>query len=228
MVVLVVAVVAGSAVPTNLVSVGDDELPGEPVEIRGYEVTYTENVQNGMVSVVDVGLFGLSTDVNSSGVIVRNPDRHVWTTAVSKGRLAFAGDRRIVVGGVGWRDEVGVSRRGFDAAGGPTAYRVTLTHDGDERLAYRSEPARAAPRVAGWNVSLVATDAPAGAGSAFRLNLTRDDRNLSVPLPTGNESVSAGGVRFVREDRAVIAVVGENGTATRVRVAAEERYRRAN
>ena len=226
--VLVVAAVAGPAVPANLLTVDDDELPGEPVEIRGYSVTYAEDVENGMVSVIDVGAFGLSTDVNTSGVIVRNPDRHVWTTAVSKGRLAFAGDRRIVVGGVGWREEVRVTRRGFSAAGGPTAYRVTLTHDGERRLAHRSDPARAEPRVAGWNVSLVATDAPADAASPFRLNLTRDNRSVSVPVPTGNESVSAGGVRFVRENRAVFAVVGENGTATRVRVAARETYREAD
>ena len=225
--VLVVAAVAGPAVPANLLTVDDDELPGEPVEIRGYSVTYAEDVENGMVSVIDVGAFGLSTDVNTSGVIVRNPDRHVWTTAVSKGRLAFAGDRRVVVGGVGWREEVRVTRRGFSAAGGPTAYRVTLAYDGERRLAHRSDPARAEPRVAGWNVSLVATDAPADAASPFRLNLTRDNRSVSVPVPTGNESVSAGGVRFVRENRAVFAVVGENGTATRVRVAARETYREA-
>jgi len=221
--VLVVAAVAGAAVPTNLVSVGDDELPGEPVEIRGYDVTYAENVQNGMVSVIDVGVFGLSTDVNTSGVIVRNPDRGVWTTAVSEGRLAFAGRQRAVVGGVGWREEVTATRHGLSAAGGPTAYRVTLAHDGDERLAYHSEPARAEPRVAGWNVSLVATDAPAGAASPFRLNLTRDGERVSLPVPTGNETVAADGVRFVREDRAVFALVGN--TTTRVRVARTETYR---
>lgn len=225
---LAVAAMAGPATLANLTTVDDDELPGEPVEISGYSVTYAEDVQNGMVSVIDVGAFGLSTDVNTSGVIVRNPDRHVWTTAVSKGRLAFAGDRRVVVGGVGWREEVRVTRRGFSAAGGPTVYRVTLTHDGERRLAHRSDPAQVEPRVAGWNVSLVATDAPADAASPFRLNLTRDNRSVSVPVPTGNESVSAGGVRFVRENRAVFAVVGENGTATRVRVAARETYREAD
>jgi membrane associated rhomboid family serine protease len=224
--VLVVAAVAGPAVPANLLTVDDDELPGEPVEIRGYSVTYAEDVQNGMVSVIDVGAFGLSTDVNTSGVIVRNPDRHVWTTVVSKGRLAFAGRQRAVVGGVGWREEVTATRRGLSAVGGSTAYRVTLAHAGEERLAYHSEPARAEPRVAGWNVSLVATDAPAGAASPFRLNLTRGNESVSAPVPTGNESVTAGGVRFVREDRAVVAVVG-NTTTTRVRVASTETYRDA-
>ena len=216
---LVVAVLAGAAVPTNLIAVGDEELPGDPVEVRGYTVTYAEDVSNGMVSVVDVSAFGLTTDVNTSGVIVRNPRRNVWSTAVSKGRLGFAGQRSVVVGGVGWREEVTATRRGFTAVGGPTAYRVTVGHDGTERLAFRSEPARAEPRVAGWNVSVVPAE------TEFRLRLSRGNETVSTVVPSGNQTVSAGGVRFVRDDRAVFAVVGDDETVTRVRVAARETYR---
>ena len=216
---LVVAVLAGAAVPTNLIAVGDEELPGDPIEVRGYTVTYAEDVSNGMVSVVDVSAFGLTTDVNSSGVIVRSPRRNVWSTAVSKGRLGFAGQRSVVVGGVGWRAEVTAVRRGFDTVGGPTAYRVTVGHDGTERLAFQSEPARAEPRVAGWNVSVVPAE------TEFRLRLSRGNETVSTAVPSGNQTVTAGGVRFVRDGRAVFAVVGDDESVTRVRVAAKETYR---
>ncbi|MFB6243473.1 MAG: rhomboid family intramembrane serine protease, partial [Halobaculum sp.] len=216
---LVLAVLAGAAVPANLFAVSDEPLPGDPVEVRGYSVTYAEGVQNGMVSVVNVSAFGYSTDVTTSGVVVRNPRSNVWTTATSKGRLAFAGQQEIVLGGVGWRETVTVTRRGFSAAGGGTAYRVTLRHDDTERLAFVSEPARANPRVAGWNVSVAANE------TGFRLLLTDGNRSANVSVPTGNQTVTAGGVAFVRDGSSVFAVVGEAGNETRVKVAARETYR---
>ncbi|MEZ3116841.1 rhomboid family intramembrane serine protease [Halobaculum sp. MBLA0147] len=217
--VMVLAVLAGVAVPTNMLAVDDEPLPGEPVEVRGYTVTYAEDVENGMVSVVDVAAFGLSTSVNTSGVIVRNPDRNVWTTAVPRDRLAFGGRQTVVLGGVGWRETVAVDRRGYSAAGGGTAYTVSLVHDGERRRVFRSEPARAEPRVAGWNVSVVAAE------RGFALALSDGNETLATPIPEGNESATLGGVTFVRDGRAVFALVGSDGNQTRVRVAARERYR---
>ncbi|MFB6177122.1 MAG: rhomboid family intramembrane serine protease [Halobaculum sp.] len=216
---LVVAVLAGIAVPTNLFAVGDEELPGDPVEVRGYTVTYAENVENGMVSVVDAEAFGLSTSVNTSGVIVRNPSKNVWTTAVSKGRLAFGGRQTVVVGGIGWRETVTVVRDGYSAVGGPTAYRVTLRHDGESRVAFVSDAARAEPRIEGWNVSVEATE------TTFRLNLTDGNRSVTAPIPGKNETVRAGGVRFVRDGKAIYAVAGGPDNRTLVKVVTKETYR---
>ncbi|MFC6794531.1 hypothetical protein ACFQFH_09530 [Halobaculum halobium] len=134
----------------NLVAVDDEPLPGDPVEVRGYSVTYAENVENGMVSVIDVDAFGETTSVTTSGVVVRNPDRGVWTTAVSKGRLAFSGRQRVVVGGVGWREVVTVTRRGWTTVGGDgPAYRVTLAHGNETTLAFRSNASTAEPQIGG-------------------------------------------------------------------------------
>jgi membrane associated rhomboid family serine protease len=216
---LVVAVLSGVAVPTNLFAVGEEELPGEPVEVRGYSVTYAEDVENGMVSVVDAQAFGLSTNVDTSGVIVRNPSKNVWTTAVTKGRLAFGGRQTIVVGGVGWRATVTVTRDGYNTVGGPTAYRVTLGHDGDSRVAFVSDPARAEPRIDGWNVSVEATE------TTFRLNLSDGNRSVTAPVPGANETVTAGGVRFVRDGTAIYAVAGGPEERTLVKVVTEETYR---
>ena len=220
--ILVTALLSGVAIPTNLFTVGDEPLPNDPVEVQGYEIAYAENVENGMVSVVDVEGFGLSTNVETSGVIVRNPQRHVWTTAVSKGRLAFAGRQQITVGGVGWRETITVTREGFSAVGGGAVYRVRLGHDGSNRVVYSSGPADAEPVVAGWNVSLVLEE------GQFRIRLARDNATRSVRLPGKNESITAGGVRFVRQDNNVFAVVGSEDNRTVVRIAAKEQYRGRN
>jgi len=222
---VVLAVLSGPAVAVNLVAVGDEPLPGDPVEVRGYTVTYAENVENGMVSVIDVDAFGETTSVTTSGVVVRNPDRGVWATAVSKGRLAFAGSQRVVLGGVGWRETVTVTRRGWTTVGGGgPAYRVTLTHDGETTLAFLSNASRAEPRVSGRVVSVVPTE------SGFELLVEGGNESVRAPIPEQNETVTANGLSFERDGRAVYALGDEanastgNATLTRVRVAVRERY----
>jgi membrane associated rhomboid family serine protease len=213
---LCTAAIVGPAVPVNLTTARTGDLPGEtdPVTVRGYEVTYAEDVPNGMVSVVDVEAFGETTRVNTSGVIVRNRDRDIWMTAVPKGRLDFTGTTRVRIGGVGWRESVRVRRTGWSATGGGTAYRVRLSHDGRNVTAYTSPPARADPVVAGRNVSVVAT------GDGFRLNVSLGDRSAAGPIPRGNRTISVGGLEFTNVEGRIYAVSG----ATRVRVAKQERY----
>lgn len=222
---VVLASLSGPALFVNLAAVNDAPLPGDPVAVRGYGVAYAEDVENGMVSVVDVDAFGESTSVDTSGVVVRNPDRGVWTTAVSKGRLAFAGRQRVVVGGVGWREVVVVERRGWTTVGDDApAYRVTLAHDGETRLAFLSNASTAEPRVAGRNVSVVPTE------SGFELLVKGGNESVRAPIPGENETVAANGLRLERDGRAVFALADEGNASTgdvagtRVRVATEERY----
>lgn len=214
--VLGAAVVAGPAIPVNLTTTSGDSLPGDPVEVRGYEVSYAEDVPNGMVAVVDVEAFGETTAVNTSGVIVRNEDRHLWTTAVTKGRLAFAGRATVRLGGIGWTETISVRRQGWSAANGPTAYYVALgVGDEEPKPVFASDPARAEPVVADRNVS-VAVD-----GDAFELVVEHGNESVRAPLPAANESVTLANVTFVREGPHVYAE--HNGT--RVRIASKERYR---
>jgi len=159
--------------------------------------------------------FGETTAVNTSGVIVYNPDRHVWTTAVSAERLAFAGTARVDVGGAGWRETVRVSRDGWRPVGGDPAYRVRLAHGGAERTVFASEPVRAEPRVAGRNVTVRPRE------GGFDVAVTRGDRTEVTPMPVPNGSVRLLGVRLIREDDRLF--VERDGT--RVRVATAEAYR---
>ncbi|GAA0722830.1 membrane associated rhomboid family serine protease [Halorubrum trapanicum] len=208
------AVVAGPGVVPNLVTVDDGDLPGEPVEVEGYQVTYAENVENQLVGVVDVEAFGRSTSVNTSGVIVSDPDREIWTTAVSKGNLAFWGYRAVDVGGTGWRETVWVQRVGWVAANDGSTYRVDAVRNETRRTLFTSEPARAEPRIDGRNVTVAATR------GGFELRVTGPVGNASAPLPAANESVTLRGVTFVQRSDAVFAVRGE----TRVRIAQRETY----
>jgi membrane associated rhomboid family serine protease len=208
--------VAGPSVPVNLSAASDEPLPGDRVEVRDYEVTYAENVTSGMVSVVDVEAFGESTQVRTSGVLVRSERRGIWTTAVSKGQLSFAGRRSVDLGGVGWRERVVANRTGWNVVGAPTVYRVNLTHRDTTRTVYTSSPSQAEPTIAGRNVSF----AP-GSGQ-FRVAVGRNNRTVATaPLPRANETVMLDGVLLVRNQSRVYAVYD----GTRVRVASKESYR---
>ncbi len=212
---LAAAALSGPAVVVNAVSVSDESLPGDTVEVRDYEVTYAENVPNGMVSAVNVSAFGETTSVNTSGVIVRNPDRGIWTTAVTKSRLAFRGQVPVRVGGLGWRDTVYAVRRGWVAAGGNTTYRVVLVHDGSARPVFTAPPAQADPVIAGRRVAFHTRP------DRFRISVTRDNETAFGPIPEKNETVTVGGVTFVREGRKVYAEYNR----TRVQVGKRETYR---
>jgi membrane associated rhomboid family serine protease len=212
--VLSASALAGPAVPVNLFTASDAPLPGEPVQVRDYEVTYAEDVPDGMISAVDVSAFGETTAVNTSGVIVRSRDRGIWTTAVTKGRLAFAGRLPVRVGGVGWRDVVVVDRSGWTVVGGGDVYRVNATHDGDTRTLYRSPPAKARPIVGGRNVTVAAE--PTG----FVVRITHGNETASAPIPPAGESVTLEGVELQRTKKGLVA----HYEGTRVRVAKPETY----
>ncbi|WP_336036754.1 rhomboid family intramembrane serine protease [Halobacterium yunchengense] len=204
------------AVPVNVTTVSEADLPGDPVEIRGYEVTYAEDVTNERVAGVEVPYFAQATNVSASGVIVANADREIWTEEVSAGELAFWGDRRVTVGGVGWRESVGVHRRGWVPRGGDAVYNVYVTPpDGPTRHVYASGNATADPVVGGRSVRVDA------AGGGFGLQVVDDDTVVeTVRLPEANESVTAGGLTFVRNESRVLAEYGN----TSVTIATEETY----
>jgi len=208
------AVVAGPGVVPNLVAVDDGDLPGDPIEVEGYQVTYAENMEDEVVGVVDVEAFGRSTSVNTSGVIVKNADREIWTTAVSRGNLAFWGYRAVDVGGTGWRETVWVQRVGWVAANGGPAYRVDAVRNETRSTLFTSEPVRAEPRIDGRNVTVAAVE------GGFELRVAHGNETERAALPATNETVALQGIAFVREEDAVFAERGE----TRVRIATRERY----
>lgn len=214
--VLPLVTMAFVAVPVNLTTVADGSVDGTAVDVRGYTVTYDEGVQNQKVPALNFSVFGEDTRVESSGVIVVNEDRELWTVSVTASELAFYGTVGVDVGGLGWRETVWVQRRGWKAVGGGTAYHVRMKPpDGDYRLAYQSGGATARPVIAGQNVSVVPD------GREFRIELTHGNRTVgTAPVPPRGGNVTIGGIRFVRQERHVVATF----EGTRVRVLKRETY----
>jgi len=223
------AAVAGPGVVPNLATVEDGDLPNDPIEVEGYQLTYAEGVEDRLVSVVDVTAFGRSTSVTTSGVIVSHPGREIWTTAVSRGNLAFWGYRAVDVGGTGWRETVWVQRVGWVAADGGPTYRVDAVRNETRRTLFTSDPARADPQIDGRTVAVAAVE------TGFEIRVDDGDATATAPLPAENESVTLRGVTVVREPAdSAETVDGAGGTTadalyaergeTRVRVAERERY----
>jgi len=204
------------AVPVNLTTVSEADLPGEPVSVEGYEVTYAENVTNERVAAVSVPYFEQATNVSASGVVVANADRSLWAEQVSAGELAFYGDAAVTVGGLGWKETVWVHRRGWVTDGGGAVYNVYVDPpDADWRHAYASESATADPVLDGQRVRLAAE------GGAFGLEVVENGTVVGVVgVPEANQTATAGSLTFERNASRLLAH-HENTTVT---VAREETY----
>jgi len=213
---LPVVTMSMAAVPINLTTVEDSSLAGDPVEIRGYEVTYAEDVQNERVASVQLPFFAQATNVSASGVIVASDSRTIWTERVSAGELAFFGDSSVTVGGIGWEETVWAHRRGWVPRGGSPVYNVYLEPPGaDWRPVFASSSSTADPVVADRQVRI---DAETG---RFTLEVVRNDSVLGTArIPPVNESTSAGGLTFRRQEARLLA---ERGNTT-VTVATRETY----
>lgn len=209
---LVVAVLSLSlaGVVTNLGTVDSTELPNDPVKVRDYQIGYSENVTNQLYTIDVPGLDQAST-VQASGVIVYSERRNVWLVSTSTSRLASNGYTRVTVGGVGWRETVGVTRTAWSTVGGGDTYQVRLyPPDGESRLAFTSDPATAEVVVANRSISL------RPASTSFEVVVERDNETLGVAaIPTDGSNATVGDLRFERIERQLYV----NYRGTRVRVA---------
>ncbi|SEQ25186.1 rhomboid family intramembrane serine protease [Natrinema salaciae] len=216
-VVAVLAMVAGVAVPANFLVVDDATASSDAaVEIEDYTVEYAEGVQNEYVSGIGIDALESDAGLEASGVIVASERRDIWLEAVSAQRLSFTGEETVSVGGPGWRETVHVERTGWEPVGNDTVYQVWLEDGGERRLAYESNESRAEARVAGRNVTIRSAD------GEFVLDVAATESGLvdTTPIPDGNETATAGGLVFDRENETVYAVAD----GTRVAVASEETY----
>ncbi|WP_135830533.1 rhomboid family intramembrane serine protease [Halorussus halobius] len=216
---LPLAVMVGVALPVNATALGDAGVPGDgpAVEVGDYAVTYAEGVENQKVSVVDVSVLGETTGVTTSGVIVVNEEREIWTREVSKGRLGFSGRAAVRVGGVGWSEVVRVQRAGWSVLDGGTTYQVWLRgpDDANWTQTYASDPAVAGPTLANSTVAVVPQDGD------FLVHLRRNNSTVGqAPMPEAGGNVTVDDVRFERRDGDLFAAYDE----TRIRVASAESY----
>ncbi|PCR90142.1 rhomboid family intramembrane serine protease [Natrinema ejinorense] len=213
----ILALLAGIAVPANFLVVDDASASSDAaVQIEDYTVEYVEGVPNGLVTGIGIDAVESDEGLESSGVIVASERRQIWLEAVSTQRLAYTGEETVAVGGPGWRETVHVERTGWEPVGNETVYQVWLWEDGDDRqLAYESNESRAEAEIAGRNVTIDSDD------DTFVLAVDSSETGaVTTPLPNDNETASAGGLTFQRENETIYA----SADGTRVAIASEETY----
>ncbi|AHF99410.1 protease [Halostagnicola larsenii XH-48] len=223
-IVAVIALITGPAIPTNLFVIsGETGSADASISVADYTIEYVEGSENEIVGVIDVGAFGQDTSVESSGVIVSSEKRHLWQESVTAQQLEFTGEETVSVGGPGWRETVHVERQGWKPTGNDPVYQIWFSEEGgEEQLAYTSESSQADVRV---NDRTITIDTE---GEAFVLEVERTGSNgdtveaSTVDVPESDETARADGIEFVREDGAIYADM--DGTV--VQVASEETYDR--
>ncbi|ELY42386.1 rhomboid family protein [Natronorubrum sulfidifaciens JCM 14089] len=217
-VLVVLAVVAGMAIPLNVFVLDDATTSSDAaVEVGDYTIQYAEGVENELTAPVRVGPLENAISIESSGVIVASEQRQLWLESVSSQRLAFTGAESVVVGGPGWRETVHVERTGWEPVGNDTVYQVDLWTDGDDRqLAYESNGSRADVRIDNRAVTIASED------GTFVLEVESLETGVAetTTIPDMGASATAGGLTFERGEETIHA--SSNGT--RVAVASAETY----
>lgn len=202
LVVLPVFLMGGVAIPINAgLGPPDAATGGQTVAVEGYVIGYGESVPDPRFEPLNRSGLPAPDPPTASGVIVANEGRHVWTTAISAGRLENAGRGRVIVGGLGWRETVTVDRRGWRAAGGESTYVVTATVSGQSRAPlYESGSATANTIVDGHRLSI----APRNGSFVLRAVAANGTSAPFLPatirVPDANQTVGLGNLTVSNED----------------------------
>jgi len=205
--VLVTGAMAAPSIAGNLPGMDEDPVPDGAVAVEDYRVTYAENASHGRID---------STD---SGVIVVSERRDVWTTAVSKEKLAHEGSEPVPVGGVGWRAVVTAERRGWEIVGNDSVYAVDLRVGGERTRSFTSPERLANVRIDNHSIKLTP------ASDRFRVAVVRNGTAVGgAPIPGRNESVTVGPIRFVVEPDGDTVSLLATADGTRVEVAERETF----
>ncbi len=217
-VLLVLAILAGMAIPLNLFVLDDATASSDAaVEIEDYTIQYAESAENELTAPIRVGPLEDAVSIESSGVIVASEQRQLWLEAVPAQRLSFTGNESVVVGGPGWRETVHVERTGWEPVGNDTVYQVELWADGDEpQLAHESNSSRADVHIDNRTVTLTAENGAFG----LEVESLETETIETTAIPEDGASATAGGLTFDRDDETIYA--SSNGT--RIAVASKETY----
>ncbi|MFO7927841.1 MAG: rhomboid family intramembrane serine protease [Halobacteriota archaeon] len=209
------------AVPLNLYTVEDPATgfdDAEPIQVRDYTVFYAEDVGNQFVPAIPIPGGENVTDgrINASGVIVVSERRNIWWEEVSAARLEANEAATIRIGGLTWNEDLRATRNAWAVAGGNSTHNVRLgpTTAEERPIVFRADPARSDAIVDGRNVSIVPVEDRFEATVYYRGDLIG-----STALPADNETATAGGLTFAREERSLFVERDE----TRVRIAQKPR-----
>ena len=184
------------------------------LEIQDYTIMYGEDIPDGMINIVDVEAFGLTTDVRTSGVVVVSEQRNVWRQMVSSTELETHGRGHFTVGGIGWSERIIAERTGWTPVGNDTVYQIDL-HSGETTIqAFESEPSTASAVIENHSIRIQIED------EAFVMAVLADDAIHTVELPNHGENVTVNDLTITRTRNQIVAAT--DGSA--VVVAERETY----
>ena len=193
---------AAIAVPYNVIPPAVTDTTDRGLTVGPYTVSYGEAVPDASVDRIPLDVGPVSTGVTTSGVIVEDPSRGIWITAVGARELAFDQRATIPLAIDGARVDVEVIADRWRVQGNDSVYRVHTIAPAMTPL-FESAPSTASPVIAGQQVTLV----PTPAGFDVRSG------GVTRPLPAVNETVRLGALRLrTTEDRVV--AVGTDARAT--------------
>ncbi len=201
-----------AAVPLNLYTVADHEPPDAAVTDGGYTVYYGVDVEMRWTTPA-VSWFVDERRTTTDGVIVINERQEMQTRQVSSQELAIEGEDAVTIGGIGWRNEIGVKRDGWRPVGNDTVYRVRLEHDGTDYTSFAADDRVGSPRIAGYAVGVAVTD-----GEFELLVVGPDGATQPVAMLEEDERTAVGKLELVRENDRITA----RHEATNVTVATKE------
>ena len=213
---VLVSVLAMGAIGVGLNLAVVDNPDHEPVlEVEDYKILYGSDVPDGMMNVVELEAFGLTTDVRTSGVIVVSEDRNVWRQMISSTELETRGHGRFTVGGLGWSESVTVDRTGWTPVGNDTVYQVALRTSEATVIAHQGEPRTAIPVVDHHELGIAIEN------GEFVIVVHGPDEIQTVDMPANDENVTVGELTLTRQNDTIIA----STESTSVPVADKETYR---
>ncbi|RKD97101.1 rhomboid family intramembrane serine protease [Halopiger aswanensis] len=216
-VLLVLAVLAGTAIPVNLAVYESTEASSDAIRIQDYTIEYGEEVENELVSGIGIDAVVDDSGLEASGVIVSSERRNIWMEAVTSQRLSFTGEETIAVGGPGWRETVHVERVGWEPVGNEPVYQIRMWEAGEESaVVHESAGSMADVLIENRLVTITSQD------GAFVIEVASNETGLiaTTPLPEEGDTTRAGGLTFERKDGTLYAA--SDGTA--VAVASKETY----
>lgn len=212
---VVLAVLAGMAIPVNLVVFDETTASSDAIEIEDYRIQYVEEAENRLVSGVGLDEVLGETGLEATGVVVSSDRRNIWQEVVTEQHLAHTGDETIAVGGPGWRETVTVDRVGWEPVGNEPVYQIRMWEDGsDPAVVYNSDSKLAEARIDNRMITVAADD------GEFVLEVESNDTVETTPMPAAGESTTANDLTF-EHDRGTISAVSDRTT---VAIATEETY----
>lgn len=202
-----ILVIAGMAMPLNVLAVTDYEPPDRAVSVDGYDIFYDAETESQLRPV----LYDDAGGSNASGIIIVNEERYFWTEAVSSDDLAYAGEGEVSVGGIMERVDLAVNRTAWDPAGNASVYKVDLEENETTTPLFGSQPSTAEHVLDGHTITLAVDGL-----EEFIVRVSGPDGGTEeVSMPAANASATVGEVTLERESDSLYATTND----TRVRIA---------